>query len=43
VAPVIRRLQHYGAAAIVVLAATGVLARLLGPFYRLLAAAVLAE
>jgi Zn-dependent protease len=39
---VVRRLQPYGAAAIVVLAATGVLARLLGPFYRLLAA-VLAE
>jgi Zn-dependent protease len=35
---VVRRQQPYGAAAIVVLAATGVLARLLGPFYRLLAA-----
>jgi Zn-dependent protease len=38
-----RRLQPYGAAAILLLAATGVLARLLGPFYRLLAAAVLGE
>ena len=40
---VLRRLQPYGAAAIVVLAATGLLARMLGPFYRLLAAAVLGE
>jgi len=40
---VIRRLQPYGAVAIIVLAAVGVLARLLGPFHRLLAAAVLGE
>ena len=39
----VRRLQPYGAGVIVVLAATGVLARLLGPFYGLLAAAVLGE
>ena len=40
---VVRRLQPFGTAAIVLLAATGVLARLLGPFYRLLATAVLGE
>jgi Zn-dependent protease len=40
---IVRGLQPYGAAAIVVLAATGVLGRVLGPFYRLLAAAVFGE
>jgi Zn-dependent protease len=40
---VARKLQPYSAVAIIVLAVTGVLARLLGPFHRLVAAAVLGE